>query len=478
MSRREQRFGALAELEPGLALAERFPALELGQLLHEPAEPLDRRLRQHAGSGLRGADLVRGRARRLQLSRGQRLLRGVQQPVHMLPRQRRDLLRRLDLRQPALLDHDQRGLEALRQRGRAHRAIERAPALRQIRVVDRRAGRELLGFDDERLGARQRVAILLPAGDAAVAASSSIASAAASLWPCAMSRNAASSPRFSSKPSASAGGCSASIHSRNRRSNCARVRCSSRSRSNRACTGPRAASQRARRASSPREIERLPAPDDVDDGADDRSRLAGERLQLLQAARRPPFALPSRSAMASRRCRARRATPRSLFFAASAILRRPSGRVHASRRLLARFGELGASVRHRPAVPRRGCARARRGAGRHPRAARDVGADGIRAGLRLEECGGSRSVRGVRTARRRAPPPPPRARPDRIPSSMPRQAPAAPSTAAPPRCGPPARDRRRAVARARRNPAATPRRPAPAARGPRARAARNGRRSS
>ena len=46
------------------------------------------------------------------------------------------------------------------------------------------------------------------------------------------------------------GGCSAVSHSRNRRSNCARPRCSSCSRSNRACTASRAAVQRARRASS------------------------------------------------------------------------------------------------------------------------------------------------------------------------------------------------------------------------------------
>jgi hypothetical protein len=53
--RRRQRFGPLAELEARLALAERFPALELGQLLHETSKPLDRRLGQHAGSGLRGS---------------------------------------------------------------------------------------------------------------------------------------------------------------------------------------------------------------------------------------------------------------------------------------------------------------------------------------------------------------------------------------------------------------------------------------
>jgi hypothetical protein len=65
----------------------------------------------------------------------------------------RHLLRRLHLREPALLDHDQRRLEALRERRRAHRAVERAPALGQSGVVDGRVGRQLLRLDDERFGA-------------------------------------------------------------------------------------------------------------------------------------------------------------------------------------------------------------------------------------------------------------------------------------------------------------------------------------
>jgi hypothetical protein len=52
-------------------------------------------------------DLIRGRARRLQLTGGERLLGGVQERVHMLPRRAHELLRDLDLRQPALLDDDE-----------------------------------------------------------------------------------------------------------------------------------------------------------------------------------------------------------------------------------------------------------------------------------------------------------------------------------------------------------------------------------
>jgi hypothetical protein len=162
---RQQRFGPLAELLARLPLAERFPALELGQLLDEPADPLHRGLRQHAGVRFRGADLVRGRARRMQLSGCERLLGRVQQRVHVRAGLRRRLLRRLDLREPALLDHDQRGLEALRERRTAHRAVERAPALRKARIVDRSVGRELLRLDDQRFGPGRRVAFPRPAGD-------------------------------------------------------------------------------------------------------------------------------------------------------------------------------------------------------------------------------------------------------------------------------------------------------------------------
>ncbi len=111
-------------------------------------------------------DLVGGRAGGLQLARGERLLGGVQQAVHLLPRGVRLLLRGANLRQPALLDHDQRGLEAPRQGGRANGAIERLPALRQLGVVDRRAGGELLGLDDERFGVGPGGQLLRPLLDA------------------------------------------------------------------------------------------------------------------------------------------------------------------------------------------------------------------------------------------------------------------------------------------------------------------------
>ena len=100
---------------------------------------------------------------------------------------RRLLLRRVDLREPALLDHDQRGLEALRQRGAAHASIERRPARRQIRVVDRRSGRELFRFDHQRFGPGLRRAFALP-GCRCGARRPPASTAAAACWkPCAVS---------------------------------------------------------------------------------------------------------------------------------------------------------------------------------------------------------------------------------------------------------------------------------------------------
>ena len=101
----------------------------------------------------------------MQLACGERLLRGVQEPVHLQPRAIGFLLRRVDLGEAPLLDRDQRRFEARRQRVCAHAALQRLPALRQLRVVDRRARGELLGFDDERLGAGERVELLRPALD-------------------------------------------------------------------------------------------------------------------------------------------------------------------------------------------------------------------------------------------------------------------------------------------------------------------------
>mgnify|MGYP003693889199 CR=1 FL=1 len=197
----------------------------------------------------------RGRARRLQLSGGERLLRGVQQArAHACRASARHLLRRLNLRQPALLDHDQRGLEALRERGcaRSSRSSALQRSGRFAWSIDVPAA-SCLGFDDERFGAGQRVRFALPAGDAPLRVSSSIETRPRRAWLCAMSRNAASSSALQRRTlRASVGGCSASSHSRKPalelRARAAARRCS---RSNRACTTLRAASQRARRASSP-----------------------------------------------------------------------------------------------------------------------------------------------------------------------------------------------------------------------------------
>ena len=158
--------GALAQLDPGILLAERFPALEIGQLLHHAAEPLRGRLGQWTRAGLVCADLVGRRPCGLQLAGGERLLGGVQQVVHALPRGARFVLRSPDLLQPALFDDHQRGLETPRQRRRAYRAIQRLPALRQIRVVDRRCGGELLGFDDQGFGVGLRPPLAVPFRDA------------------------------------------------------------------------------------------------------------------------------------------------------------------------------------------------------------------------------------------------------------------------------------------------------------------------
>ena len=157
--------GALAQLHARVPLAERLPALELRELRDDPAQPLRRRLRQRAGVGLAGPDLLGGMAGCLQLPGGERLLGGVQQRVDALPCAARLLLRGVHLRQPALLDRDQRRLEALREVRRAQRPVQRLPAFGQLGVVDGRAAGELLGFGDQRGGRGLRFQVERPLRD-------------------------------------------------------------------------------------------------------------------------------------------------------------------------------------------------------------------------------------------------------------------------------------------------------------------------
>ena len=166
--KRGRGLGTFAELNAGLMLPERFPALELRELLRHAAEPLQGGLRQQPGIDLARPDFVDGGADGLQLPSGQRLLRRMQESVHMLPRAVGFLLRGTNLREAPLLDLNQRGFEARRQHGRSHVALERLPAFRQLGVVNRSAGRELLGFHNERFGAGQRVQFLCPPFDAPI----------------------------------------------------------------------------------------------------------------------------------------------------------------------------------------------------------------------------------------------------------------------------------------------------------------------
>ena len=390
---REQRFGALAELEPRLALAERFPALELRQLLDETAQPLDRRLRQHSGVCLGGADLVGSRSGRLQLTGGQRLLGRVQQAVHVRARQRRDLLRRLDLRQPALLDDDQRGLEALRERGSARRAIERAPALRKVRMIDGRGGRELLGLDDERLGAGKRMPVLLPAGEPlrgflqhrergrVVMALRDVAQrrelTALQLEAIGLGGGLQRIDPFAQPPVE------------------LRARALLVALPIEAFLDDLACGVPARVAwIVAGKIQRLPALDDVDDGADDRSRFHGERLQLLQN-------LVGRVALSLELGHGIEALARKARNAAILVLRgigdlaQALGGLDPSRGVLAGFGEIG---RQRDLHQQRFVADARdREAAPFGivRMARDVGADAVGASVRGEERRGGRPVRGL-----------------------------------------------------------------------------------
>src|SRR6266851_9397947 len=83
-----------------------------------------------------------------------------------MPRGMDFLLCRPNLRESALLDRAQGAFETPRQRGRSDASIQRFPPCRKLRVIDGCASGELLGFDDERLGASQHPQLLRPALDA------------------------------------------------------------------------------------------------------------------------------------------------------------------------------------------------------------------------------------------------------------------------------------------------------------------------
>ena len=436
----EQRFGALAELHAGLVLAERFPALELRQLLHEPAQPLHRRLRQHTGRGLARADLVGGRARRLQLSRGERLLRGVQQRVHVRARAAwRPAAPPGSARAGAARSRSARPRSAASARACASR--DRAPpALRQVGVVDRRAGGELSRLRRRALRRRRaRARSCSQPRDAAAPPRRASRAPAASSWlsRCRATPRArrASTRTPPHRPAAAA----RSIHSRNRRSNCARVRCSSRSRSNRACTTCAGGfpARAARLVAG--EVERLPAPIESTTAltigpacaASASAAPGSRRLRLLLA-----FALGDRiEPLAGKARHAAILVLRGLGDLAQALGRRTrpaaSWRVSAS----------SARARGRPAALRRGCARSRCGDGRDPA----CGARHRRGWHRCTRPPSRNAVAAVASAVSESTPPSAVVTAARTAGSdsvfRPRQAPAAPSTAAPRRCGLPARDR-------------------------------------
>src|ERR1700692_3261256 len=71
-----------------------------------------------------------------------------------------------NLREPALLDHDQGGFETPRQRRRSNAWLQPLPPFGQLRVINRCACSELLGFDDERFDAGPRLELLRPSPDA------------------------------------------------------------------------------------------------------------------------------------------------------------------------------------------------------------------------------------------------------------------------------------------------------------------------
>ncbi len=93
---------------------------------------------------------------------GQRLLGFVQHGVQFVARRGLLLLVGTNHCHPSLVYDQQRSLEATSQRGRARGEFDRLPARRQLRVVDRCTGRELLGFEHQRLGCGERGSGLLP----------------------------------------------------------------------------------------------------------------------------------------------------------------------------------------------------------------------------------------------------------------------------------------------------------------------------
>jgi len=157
-----KRLGPLAELHARGLLAEGFPALEVAQLLPHAAHAAHRGLGERPRLGLEGLHLVHRGTRLVQVPGGERLLGGVQQRVHAVAGGAGFLARGLRLREAALLDHHERGLEAARERGRADGAVERLPALRQLRVVHGGVGGEALGLDHQRLGAGERLQVAVP----------------------------------------------------------------------------------------------------------------------------------------------------------------------------------------------------------------------------------------------------------------------------------------------------------------------------
>ena len=130
--------------------------------MREAAEPLRGRLRQRAGSGLQGPQLVGSRTRSARLSRNERLLCGMQQIKDALPHRARFLLRGPDHRDAALLDDQQRSLDAPRQLRRPDRRVQRLPPLRQLRMVYGRACGKLFGFNDQRFGTGERQMLPFP----------------------------------------------------------------------------------------------------------------------------------------------------------------------------------------------------------------------------------------------------------------------------------------------------------------------------
>ncbi len=401
----------------------------------------------------------------------------MQQTVHVLPRRVRLLLRRLDLREPALLDHDQRGLETLRQRRTPDRAVQRLPAIGQIRVVDGRAGGELLGFDDQRLGALERMVLTLPGREALLGLGQR---------PRAPRRRCAPVPPRAARPAPRAarqarpsrpGGCSA-VHpfaqpALELRACPLLVLLAVEARLQRLPGRVPARSTHGVAA----HVERLPAPIDFHRCGEDRAGLWPSAPAAARERHRPRT--PAPRARRWHRRAAGRAGPRhgpcsSPRGELAQALRRvnPLRGVHARLRVLGRKRQLDQQVF---------IAKARQS---HPsplgigRAAGHFGAYRIGAGVAGKERRGARVVRRFRKhlAQRRREGQPERSDPIRLRTR--RRAPGGRRSDSRPRRGPPPRGRRQAAARVRRNPVATPPHPARAAQDPDARAAPNGKRAS